>query len=65
VRKTAIDAEKGSGMRKSATTLLILTVLAISGCATLLKGTKEQVMVSSEPSGADLSLNGQHVGTTP
>jgi hypothetical protein len=46
-------------------TLLLAAVFAINGCATLLKGTNEQVMVSSDPSGADVSINGQHAGTTP
>jgi len=35
------------------------------GCASLLKGTSEQIMVSSEPPGANVSVNGQQEGTTP
>jgi len=42
-----------------------LAFLTVSGCATLLKGSNEQVMVSSEPSGANVSINGSESGTTP
>lgn len=35
------------------------------GCASMLKGNNEQIMVSSEPSGANVSVNGQQEGTTP
>lgn len=52
-------------MRKLFTTALALVFLAGSGCATLLKGSNEQVMVSSDPSGANVSINGQQTGTTP
>ena len=52
-------------MRKLFTTALALVFLAGSGCATLLKGPNEQVMVSSDPSGANVSINGQQTGTTP
>ncbi len=60
-----VDVLWGKKVRKAAGVVLMLAVFATCGCATLLKGTNEQVMVNSDPSGADLSINGQHVGTTP
>ncbi len=52
-------------MKKLFVVSLGLAVLTGSGCATLLKGSNEQVMVSSDPSGANVSINGQQTGTTP
>ncbi len=52
-------------MRKSAGVLLALIMAVQSGCATLLKGSNEQVMITSDPAGAKVSLNGQNQGTTP
>ncbi|HUO04803.1 MAG TPA: PEGA domain-containing protein [Candidatus Binataceae bacterium] len=50
-------------MRLSA--LLMIGAVASSGCATMLKGTEEQIMVSSDPAGADVDINGQRSGKTP
>ena len=36
-----------------------------SSCATLLKGRTEEVMINSDPSGAQVSINDQSNGTTP
>jgi PEGA domain len=52
-------------MRRSASVLLALIMAVQSGCATLLKGSNEQVMITSYPAGAKVSLNGQNQGTTP
>lgn len=52
-------------MRKPVGALLVLAMLTIGGCATLLKGSNEQVMINSDPSGANVSINGQQTGTTP
>jgi hypothetical protein len=37
----------------------------LSSCATLFKGTSQTVGYSSDPSGAKVYINGQHMGTTP
>lgn len=46
---------------------LICTALAIScsGCASMTNGPRQNVSVSSTPSGADVILDGATVGTTP
>lgn len=45
--------------------LLMAGAIAGSGCATMLKGTDEQIMISSDPVGADVKINGQSNGKTP
>lgn len=47
--------------------LLIVMGMAMlsNGCATLEKGTHERVDFTSEPSGADVHVNGDLMGTTP
>jgi hypothetical protein len=52
-----------SGMRL--TFVILLVSLPTFGCATMLKGTNEQLMVASDPSGANVAVNGQNEGTTP
>ena len=52
-------------MKKAASAVLALAMLATCGCASLLRGNNEQAMVSSDPNGADVSINGQQEGTTP
>jgi len=42
-----------------------VTVLLINGCATIFKGTSDNVNFSSEPSGAKVYVNGSLMGTTP
>jgi len=45
--------------------LLLLASVVISGCATIMDGKKQSVSFNSIPSGADVYLNGKHLGTTP
>ena len=57
-------------MKRRIFRLATLVVLAIAtllqqSCATMLKGRSEEVMVSSDPSGAQVSINDQMNGTTP
>lgn len=40
-------------------------LLFIPGCATLMRGSSQTVVISSEPSGAVLSIDGAEQGTTP
>ena len=41
-----------------------LTVI-LSGCATIMQGTTQELSVSSSPTGAQVTVNGQAKGTTP
>jgi len=56
-----------NGMRAPKCRLFaLLFVLFLStGCATIIKGTTQTIPVSSEPSGADILVDGMLVGTTP
>ncbi|MFZ9839772.1 MAG: PEGA domain-containing protein [Opitutaceae bacterium] len=48
--------------------LVVLGIAAVSlctGCATIVKGTTQEVPVSSEPAGARVSVDGSAAGTTP
>tara|TARA_R110002096_G_scaffold427907_1_gene638965 strand:+ start:1024 stop:1635 length:612 start_codon:yes stop_codon:yes gene_type:complete len=44
---------------------LLLVLLVTSGCATIIKGTTQSIPVSSDPSGADILVDGMLVGSTP
>ena len=50
-------------------TSLIISALAFSliliSCGTIMQGTTQQVGISSSPSNADVTINGQNKGTTP
>lgn len=46
-------------------TVLLLSALASTGCATMLNGRHQEVLVLSEPSGAAIRLNGKEAGATP
>ncbi len=46
-------------------TLGILTSLLASGCATVIKGSKQSVDIESAPAGATVLVNGEPAGTTP
>lgn len=44
---------------------LFLVFILTTGCATIIKGTTQGVPISSDPSGADIFVDGMLVGTTP
>jgi len=46
-------------------TLGIAAVSFCTGCATIVKGTTQEIPVSSEPTGARVSVDGSAAGTTP
>ena len=53
-------------MKQFIVTFLIISIfLLCSNCATLFKGTSEEVRFSSEPSRAEVWVNGQKMGETP
>ncbi|MCX6559446.1 MAG: PEGA domain-containing protein [Candidatus Aminicenantes bacterium] len=45
--------------------LLVVIGLVATGCATLFKGASEEVRMESKPSGAEVWIDGQKIGTTP
>ncbi len=45
--------------------LLVVVIYLATGCATLFKGASENVDFSSDPSGADVYVNGSLRGKTP
>ena len=45
--------------------IIALSLILTSGCATIVKGTTQGITVSSEPSGADIHVDGTLVGQTP
>ena len=44
---------------------LLLTVVLVSGCATVFTGTHDEVTIRSEPEGALIFIDGLEEGTTP
>ena len=52
-------------MKKLAVCALCLAFGFTSSCATLLKGTTEQIAIDSAPTDANLEINNQPVGATP
>ncbi len=51
-------------MKPASYALLILAVF-IAGCATIMHGTTQDVSISSPPTGATITIDGQTYGTTP
>ena len=45
--------------------ILLLTCLLFTSCATLINGHDQKVTILSEPSGADIAIDGVESGTTP
>lgn len=45
--------------------LTIVAALSVSGCATLVRGSKDTVRIESDPSGASVHLSTGHSGVTP
>ena len=45
--------------------LTLVVIILLPGCATILKGTSERVSVTSDPSGANVLINGIPRGNTP
>ncbi len=53
-------------MKKITKYLSILSVLILlTGCATVISGTKQAITFESSPSGASVYLDGERVGVTP
>lgn len=43
----------------------VLAVFLITGCATIMHGSSQEVSISSNPSNAEVTVNQQPMGTTP
>lgn len=52
-------------MKRTTVYLVVMMVLIGSGCATMVRGTSEQLSVTSEPSGAKVELSDGQQGITP
>lgn len=52
-------------MKKAIAVVCVVSFLSMSGCATLFKGTTENVSMESSPVQADVFVNGQLMGKTP
>lgn len=52
-------------MKKILVLFMVLLLFIYSGCATIFSGGKEDISLSSEPSGAKVLVNGQNEGVTP
>ena len=52
-------------MRIGASILSALVALTVTGCGTIMQGSKQDVAVSSTPTGAQISVDGQVAGVTP
>ncbi len=52
-------------LRVRAAAIALSAAFACASCATMLKGRTEQIMVSSDPAGVDVSINGEPSGKTP
>ena len=55
-----------SGRKIASRISIIFLVLSLTpGCATIIRGTTQSIPISSEPSGADIIIDGALVGLTP
>lgn len=45
--------------------LALITLTIVSGCATVVKGTTQSIPVNSDPTGAEVVVNNNVLGTTP
>jgi hypothetical protein len=48
-----------------AASILVVFGSLFTGCASIVKGTTQTIPVASNPSGADISIDGNRVGQTP
>lgn len=51
--------------RKPMKRLFVLAILFLSGCATIITGTTQEVSFQSNPDGAQVSVSGRILGRTP
>jgi len=52
-------------MKKNIAIMCIVSMLSLSGCATLFKGTAKKIDMQSSPEKAEVYVNGQFMGITP
>lgn len=52
-------------MKKYFLVFITAVFFIYSGCATILKGSKEEIEFTSEPAGADVKINNSEEGVTP
>lgn len=49
----------------SVSAIMMILTISLSGCATLLRGSGDPMMITSAPTAATVALNGVEIGTTP
>lgn len=66
-RRRARSLLPPTAIMRTASTWIFVCLLALgaSGCATVFKGSKQDVLFRSEPSGVDVRQDGRQLGTTP
>lgn len=52
-------------MRQTTVSILVLTALLNTGCATVTRGTNDTLVIDTEPPGADVKLSNGMAGKTP
>lgn len=66
-RRPVAELFTRTGARKVKRKLLVPAAVLVlaQGCATIMQGSKEQVSISSNPTGAAVFVDGQQLGVTP
>ena len=54
-----------SSYSKLAVLSCLLSLMLLSGCATIVKGTTQKIPIASDPSNAEVTVDGQSFGETP
>lgn len=52
-------------MKQLCKVVIIIIVIQLTGCATIFKGTNSHLGMHSNPSGAEIFINGKYIGKTP
>jgi hypothetical protein len=52
-------------MKRSLTGILVVGIVFMAGCATMIRGTTQQVSINSEPTGAKVTLSNGNSCSTP
>ena len=52
-------------MKKPSAALVVIVCAGLSGCATAIHGTSQNIPILSDPTGAKITVDGNVIGTTP
>jgi hypothetical protein len=53
------------GKTKIIAAMILITVFLLQNCATIIRGTSQNIPVTSNPIGAKITVNGEELGYTP